>query len=448
MTLGGNLPRKTLDTGDDRSPGLKLCAMTFDGLDAPILLPEAPRLIADLRRCIHGWPSRLIPFDPKSGPVTPPISVVEHGGSNRFRAFSRYLEEGLDDLPTATVVCSVLADLSQAFCEADPGLVFGLHCGAIAMGGYGVILAGERRAGKSTLVARLSAEEGVEVLCDDVLPVDSAAMAIGLGLALRLRLPLPDSASPGFRAHVARWLGPADDRYGYLIPPALMAHGRRVPTDAFILLDRRPDAKAALHGLPDDEVLRCLIDRSITGPEGTEAVFKAAQALACRLTGLRLVYWDLEQAIALIKAAFPTDGGKFAEAIQVLPPVPSSLATGLAEDAVVSASTRFRRVPGTATRRVSEAAFLWRPDDAMLWHLNQTAQAIWTLLSRPATARSLARDLGHIYPEVPPQQLLGDTCKLLALLEIEGFVAPDRKARTAGRGGHDRPIAAAQVSPR
>jgi hypothetical protein len=414
----------------------KLYALTLDGLDASILLPDDSRLIADLRRCILGWPSRLLPFDPDGGTQVPPIAVLERASSNGFHAYSRYVAEGLHDLSTATAICSVLADLSQALCEANDRLVFGLHCAAVAMGRHGVILAGERRAGKSTLVARLSAEEGVRLLCDDVLPVDKAGVAIGLGLAPRLRLPLPETASLPFRAHVARWIGPSDDRYGYVIPPGLMPHGTRLPTDVFILLDRRPAAQAALHVLPDDEVLRCLIDRSITGPEGTEAVFDAARALASCLTGYRFVYWDLEEVIALLHGACAAEGDSFAGNLPVLPAIASPLATDLAGDAVVSPSTRYRRLPDTVARRVGEASFLWRPDDTKLWHLNQTAQAIWVLLSRPASARSLARDLGQIYQEVPPQDLLSDTCRLLAQLESEGFVVPASQSRTAGRDGH------------
>lgn len=85
------------------------------------------------------------------------------------------------------------------------------------------------------------------------------------------------------------------------------------------------------------------------------------------------------------------------------------------------------------TRRIGDAAFLWRPDDAMLWHLNPTAQAIWTLLARPATVRTLARHLGDLFPDEPRKRLLDDTRSLLARLEEEGFIAVDapRSAKDA-----------------
>lgn len=415
--------RTAAGTGGNTPPVPAFRALRFEGLDVPVLLPEDPRLIDDLHQCIHGWPSRMTTLAAGAVPDRPPVTVIERRSPGRYRAFSRYLDEGLDDLPAATAVCAVLADLSQAFCAAGEDLVFGLHCGAVSIGRTGLILAGERRAGKSTLVARLSAEPGIEVLCDDVLPVDDKGMAVGLGLAPRLRLPLPDTASPAFRAHVARWLGPSDDRYGYLTPPSLAPHGRRARADVLLLLDRRPDAVAALHLLPDEDVLRAVIDRSISGPQGTEAVFEAASSLASRLRGLRLVYWDLEEAVALLKAAFPSGHAPPDGKVRILPPLPPSAPEpDPGQAALVAPATRFRRRPGTATRRFGEAAFIWRPDDAMLWHLNLTAQSIWLMLEEPANARDLARDLGQVFPDVSSRQLLEDVRRLLARLRDEGLV--------------------------
>ncbi len=317
--MRGHPPRRTAGqraggtggTGGKAPPVPPLRALRLEGVAAPVLLPEDPDLIEALRQCIHGWPSRLMPFAPGA---EPPLSVIEPRGGGRFRAHSRYLDAPLDDLPAATAICAVLADLSQAYSDGAAGHVFGLHCGGVAVAGRGLILAGEKRAGKSTLVARLSAEPGVEVLADDVLPLAAGGLAVGLGLAPRLRLPLPDATSDRFRAHVRRWLGPADDRYGYLLTPALAPHGRRVQAEAFILLDRRDASPARLHALPADHLLGALIQRSIAGPDGPEAVFAAAKALAAGLTGLRLVYSDLEEATALLMRAFAA-GGAVADAV-------------------------------------------------------------------------------------------------------------------------------------
>lgn len=402
-----------------------LWKMCLDGVPPPVILPDDPGFLNALRYCILGWPYRLVPFLPDTDATEPPLCVIESRGPGKFRAHSRYLEEPLDDLFPATAICVVLADLSQAYADQCSDHVFGLHCGGVTIGTRCVILAGERRAGKSTLVARLSAEPGVAVFSDDVLPVMADGSVIGLGLAPRLRLPLPDAASPGFQAYVRQHLGPRDDRYGYLLTPALAPHGRRAKGEAFILLDRCPGAAAALHVLPPDELLRAVVERSIAGPDGPEAVFDAARALSMALRGFRLVYSDLDEAVAVLLAAFSAPAGTLADLVP-LPPLPLRSVPSASQTAVrVAPSSLCCRARGAVTRRIGDAAFLWRPDEAMLWHLNPTAQAIWSLLARPATARTLSRHLGELFPEVPQTRLLDDTRSLLARLEEEGFIAVD-----------------------
>lgn len=423
-------------TGPDGMPGAEgetlsvppLWKLYLDGVPSPVILPDDPSLLDGLRQCIVGWPFRLVPLVPERGASDPPLCVIEPRGPGRFRAHSRYLDEPLDSLFLATALCVVLADLSQAYSDLPGDHVFGLHCGGVVIGARGVILAGERRAGKSTLVARLSGEAGIELLGDDVLPVTADGSVIGLGLAARLRLPLPDAASPRFKAYVRQWLGPFDDRYGYLLTPALAPHGRRLRAEAFILLDRRPDAPATLHTLPADELLRAVVERSIAGPDGPEAVFDAARALSSRLVGLRLIYSDLDDAAALLLAAFPSDGKAVAGSVPLAPPLPPHSAAAQAATRPTP-SARCRRSAGTATRRIGDAAFLWRPGDGMLWHLNPTAQAIWTLLARPATPRTLARHLGNLFPTEPSQRLLDDTRSLLGRLADEGFVTVEEDAK-------------------
>jgi hypothetical protein len=419
--MRGHPPRKTRGTGGTPPPVPQLHALHLQGLARPILLPEDPDLIRQLRLCLQGWPARLTPVDPKRPPTPPPMSIIEPRKAGRYRTHSCFLDDPIDNLPAATAICAVLADVTQAYSESSGPHVFGLHCGGVSLGPHTLILAGERRAGKSTLVSRLSAEPGVTVLCDDVLPVAADGRAFGLGVAPRLRLPLPDGASAAFRNHVSRWLGPADDRYGYLLAPNLAPHGTSAQASVFLLLDRRPDAAAALHDLPPDQVLTHILHRSIAGPDGPDPSFAAARALSSRLIGLRLVYSDLEQAVDLLARAFPAKPGTTLPAIPARPPLDTP-PQGAPDAPPVDPATRFRRSPGTAARNFGEAAFLWQPGDTMLWHLNPVARAIWLLLQRPASANDLALTLAEVYPDQPADRLLSDVSLLLAGLSAEGMI--------------------------
>jgi hypothetical protein len=422
--MRGHSPRHAQGTEGTPPSVPQFHALQLQGLPRPILLPQDPDLVEQLRQCIHGWPAHLTLIDPARPSGPPPMSVVEPRKGGRYRAHSCFLDDPLDRLPAATAICAVLADVTQAYSETAGPHVFGLHCGGVSIGPHTLILAGERRAGKSTLVSRLSAEPGVTVLCDDVLPVAADGRAFGLGVAPRLRLPLPGGASEAFRNHVSRWLGPADDRYGYLLAPSLAPHGTSAQASVFLFLDRRPDAPAALHHLPPDQVLSHVLQRSIAGPEGPDPSFAAARALSSRLVGLRLVYSDLEQAVALLMRAFP-DQARNLPAVPTLPPMDTPPPVG-PDAAPVDPTTRYRRSPGTAARTVGDAAFLWRPGDTMLWHLNSVARAIWLLLQQPASARDLALTLTEVYPDQPPEGLLADVRNLLAGLLAEGMIMEAR----------------------
>ncbi len=71
---------------------------------------------------------------------------------------------------------------------------------------------------------------------------------------------------------------------------------------------------------------------------------------------------------------------------------------------------------------MGEAAFLWRPGEAMLWHLNPTAQAVWALLAKPMTARALVRTLHQVFPDVPKDRMEADLLALLGAMAAEGLV--------------------------
>lgn len=398
--------------------------LQFDGIAAPILLPQDAAFLAALDRCIRGWAYRVSEFRPDDPLDERPLCIIEPRPGATYRAHSRYVDGALDGLGLATAICVILADLSQHYSDLDFGHEFGLHCAGLLLNDRAIILAGEKRAGKSTLVSRLACDAGVEVFSDDVVPVDRSGTIIGLGLAPRLRLPLPDGASVAFRAQVDRLLGPADDRYGYLLTPALAPHGRRAKAEAFIILDRRPDAPAGLHHLAHDELLQCIIARSIAGPDGPEAVLDAAERLASGMVGLRLIYSDLEDATRLLHQAFTPAGTPTQAEVLIGPPIAPRSAPERREVPALDPSQRLARQPDTAIRLVGGAAFLWRPGDAMLWHLNPAAQAIWTLLEANATATEIADDMTQVFPEVPLPQLLQDTRQLLAQLCDEGFILP------------------------
>ena len=389
----------------------------FPGLDRPVVLPDDPALIRALRACLTGWVADTVAV-PVSGALDPVCTVDRHRG--RFRLRSAFLAAPMTGLTVATAVCGVIADLAQGYAEARAGWR-ALHCGAFAWGGRLVAVTGPARAGKSTLMARMTAEPGVAVFCDDVLPLRPDGLAVALGVAPRLRLPLPAPVSPAFRAHVADHIGPRDARYGYLCAPGIAPHGTVAPLAAFVVLDRRADGPARLHRLERSEAVWHLLAQTIgevsPGLDPGAALELADRALD-DVVCLRLVYAGLEDAVACLRQAFDAPDWPGVPPAEPVPAVPPVAVTAVPRAAV------WARATGVAVRRRGAGTFLWRLGGQDLFALDAVAGAIWTLLEVPGSADDLAATLVRVFPDVGFDRLASDAACLLAQMQAAGLVEP------------------------
>lgn len=349
-----------------------------------------------------------------------PLAIAAPCAGGGYRVLSRHLAAPLEGLPAASAVCALLADAAQNFYESQPQAL-ALHCGAFVMRGRLIALAGEALAGKSALIARLSAEPDLQVVGDDVLPILADGRAHGLGTAPRLRLPLPDDASPQFRAHVARLCGLKDDCYGYLQAPTLAPFGFRAPLSVVILLDRRAGAEAVLRRVSSAETLRRLLAQSMRPPRREEASAFAGRmrALARSVFCARLTYGDLEAAAALLRDAFDDEA---------LPSPRARIAPALAPEAAFAAfspEALWRRSP-QARRGGGEGGeiLLWREAGGPPLRLNAAGEAIWTLLEAPISGLRIARILAEAFVETDPGLILADVMTLLEDLRARGLIRP------------------------
>ncbi|MFE3839600.1 PqqD family protein [Pseudogemmobacter sonorensis] len=402
-----------------------LVALHFPGLSGRIVMTPDPALRAALGDCLAGWIPASRPADPGDDAVLAAVSARQGAGGARYHLQSRYLDRPSANLPLASAVCALVADLSQNWAESHPDAI-GLHCGALRIGGRLVLLTGRTRAGKSTLVTRLGAEPGVALFCDDVLPVvardqgEGAGEGIALGIAPRLRLPVP-AASARLRALARDSMILSDDRYGYVRLAGQAPHGTRAGLGSILFLDRRAGAPARLHALDPAEALSALLRQTLTGFDSGAEAFERVRALTAEATCLRLVYSDLDEAAALITGLF-AEGGRPPADFAPAPALPPAPAEPFAR--AVPADHPFRRAPQARLRRHGGAAFLWRPGEAMLWELNPIGHLLWQMLETPGSAADLAEVLAEAFPDVAPDRILQDTARLLAALEEAGLVRP------------------------
>ncbi|MCR2745272.1 PqqD family protein [Limnobacter parvus] len=404
--------------------------LKFSGVGQGLCVPNHLALMNALREVVPTWDftEEALSSDCEIGDhCVAHVSIAFHAPLC-YNINSIYTEEPMMGLSTASAVCSLLADILETHISNSANPI-ALHAGAFVMGGKLIAVSGPRRAGKSTLISRLCAEPDVQIYCDDVLPVNPSGHGIALGLAPRLRLPLPKLASPVFRQHVQQHLGPHDERYGYLCSANVAAHGTTHPLAALIILDRRAQAtNAHFCELNEDDALFYALQQNMGNFANPQEALLRTQALLGNVRCLRLVYHDLEDAVALLRQAF----GQSAEPYTNLPVQPAQAwqpETARAAEPI-RAKQVFARAPGAAVRRIGNSTFLWLASENSVWRLNTVAEAVWALLETPGSAEELADVLGEVFVQVPKAQLEKDIAGLMAVMKEEGFCSELIKSKT------------------
>ncbi len=396
------------------SPCSRASVLQFRGVTLSVRLVDAPEVEIALAQALKGWP-----VDAAPNPDAQSREAVICGTQDGFTTHSVYLEESLNGLGVAGATCAAIADLAQDYFESRPGSL-ALHCAAFRFNDRLIAMTGPSRAGKSTLAARMTQEPDVEVFCDDVLPMPSDGIAIGLGIAPRLRLPLPDTVSPAFKAHVARHTGPNDNRYAYLCAPTVAPHGTRASLSVLLILDRRDAATARLHSVADDEALHFLLSQNMSDLNTPQAAFDRLSDLLSGITCLRLVYSDLEDAVALIRRAFGTTTPLAAD-VEIGPILPEATHARHPQ-ADLPPDICWSRNPEVVIQQKADGAFLWQPGRQMIWHMNALALAVWVLLEIPGSATELATTLHEHFPDQTLCDLIRDVNTLLQALSHDGLI--------------------------
>lgn len=408
--------------------------LAFEGLRTTVEVPDCPDFVAALKAGAVDWPFRPVEADGE-----PAARITKAGQS----LLVHYPDE--EPLPVTPVgaACSLMVSLAEALVAENPDRLC-FHGGAARFGGRLVIFPGRSRAGKSTMIARLAAG-GHTVFGDDILPLDERGEGMALGVAPRLRLPLPAGASVAFRDFVAAHEGAADGRYHYLALPEgrLARRGVTAPLGAIVLLDRRSSGPAEIHAAPERLALKLLARQSVQAAEDARPLLDEMRAIVRRLPCYVLSYADLEDAVALLEAAF----ARWPARLTAPPPADEAALTrrllerddvDTSDDPAEGLRGRYRpgmrlvRNPGVTLHLVDGEAFLaGSGETAAIHHLNAVGTGIWNLLAQPTDEDEAADMLATAFPDVAPRTIARDVAALFASLHASGFAIENVPGRSA-----------------
>jgi hypothetical protein len=391
--------------------------LQINDLALPVVVEGAPEVVDVLGAITSGWSIR-----PAGTTTTAPAIRVERR-RGRYGISTASRRDASRHATAVSAACSLVVDLIEAMAEARPDMLC-LHAGAVRIGDGLVVFPSRRRAGKSTLIARL-ASKGAQVFADDVLPLvarDGGLEARAFGVASRLRLPLPAALPAEFRRWAAEHAGPADAWYRYLTPPpgGLAAYGTTSPIKAFVFLDRGPDdAPPRLHRAPEGAALEALLLQNF-GLAATAGEILDRLARLARTAGLFVLrYGALDPAADLLLERFA--GSALPEAGPELPlPLPPRDACRSAE-AVAPHGMR-RRAEGVTERVIEGRCFIGDDASGAIFALDGIGGAIWALLEEPTTASEIRAVLAEAFPAIPPTVIRADVAAFIGELEARQLV--------------------------
>jgi len=208
-------------------------------------------------------------------------------------------------LSAAQVAPEIKAMLTTELCRRTGGGGLLLHAAMLERDGRALLLAGAPGAGKSTLSVAL-ATSGFGYLSDDVVAVTPEGDFCGLAFSPALKpgaWPLVDSRIPAIPALAIHRR--ADGQAVRYLPLGAMARGAAAAPAMAVLLDRCEGAAAALQPLDPLSALTEVLASAFSGEHRLrgETLALIAERFAA-MTCARLVYSDLDEAVALLLAHF------------------------------------------------------------------------------------------------------------------------------------------------
>ncbi len=380
-----------------------------------MLDPSAIEVATILASVLVGWPCRFDDGDD----AYPALRLGSDADTFVVeRPATGFASRHADPLDAA---CTAIVEIVDDFVAAASDLAC-LHAAAADFAGRAVLFPATHRAGKSTLMARLSAE-GRRVFSDDLLPVDlTRREALSTGCLPRIRLPLPRGCGTLLRRAIEDRSVRRSRRYAYLgaSPGCEVHHGERAGIGAIVLLERRTDQKEArlVRASLGEAMFRTLSQTTRHASDAGTLLQRMHAALA-DLPCWRLDYSTVDQAADILSHHFKGGEG-FAQSVSASR---RNCPRSAADTPVFAGETVcFQRRAAVTMRMEGGAAFLVDAARGEILSLSPLGAGLWELLERPMPLEALVGVVAGAFPEIGRKLVHGDVARLLHQLEERKLV--------------------------
>jgi hypothetical protein len=264
----------------------------------------------DCEDVVNGITSVFQGWQVTHGPAKAPAAVgrlatvTYRNNAWHWRAYKKSKPRYWDPLPpkeALRVVNDVLDASIYWHLEEHPNDLC-LHAAATEIGNGLVCFPALHKAGKSTLMAALSAQ-GMKVFGDDVIAL-RRGRGVSFGFLTRLRVPLPAALGKSLKNYIETHQGPSNHKWIYVHPKCPAQFGESRPIKAFVLLQRQHETKARLEPARDVDVLKRLLTDNIIRVIPLIKIFDRMHRLCKSKPKYHLIYSDPEDAARLLIERF------------------------------------------------------------------------------------------------------------------------------------------------
>jgi hypothetical protein len=252
---------------------------------------------------LQGWNLKRSPAS-RAAPSTRIASVTYDTQAWQWHSYKKNKPRYWDSLPPKEPlrVANDILDASIYWHLEEHPNDLCLHAAATEIGNGLVCFPALHQAGKSTLMAALSAQ-GMKVFGDDVILL-RRGRGVSFGFLTRLRMPLPAALGKSLRTYIETHHGPSNHKWIYLKPDNPAQFGESSPIKALVLLQRQDGAKAKLEPARDVDVLKRLLTDNIICVIPLIKIFDRMHRLCKSKPKYHLIYSDPEEAARLLIKRF------------------------------------------------------------------------------------------------------------------------------------------------
>ena len=406
----------------------------FNELSKPVFFENCPKLFQEIQHFFYLWSFQ----EKKISSIIPKNGFLIQGIENEQKGYKIHTlwNNKISYEPTiSSLLCNFSIELILAFCQEHSDILC-IHAAAIQIKNNTILILGNNKSGKSTLISTIMAH-GAKNLGDDLIGITPQREVYCFGIPPRLRLPLPKSIL--LENFSSLYHGNNDEFYQYLYPPKHISSSFGITNTIthIIMLERNTENSAQLLSLTKEISLSEILTHYILLNQNAQKIFQQATKLIENLPSFSFNYSDLDAAAIYLYTFFSENSYKntvpyLLEQIkrynllkkntyQIKKVKKSPLAAKYKKN---EKNIFYIQSPKIIFSSIYEKSFLIDKNSNAIFELNQLSEIIWKLFENPLNTKEAIDLLIEAFPNTSKTTITQDIINIFSLFKQKNFIIP------------------------